>query len=173
MVSRQASVSEPRHVAAALRPVLEASGGWRARGYPIRQPRTGWYAERSNASFSLALANLTMPTAHLTVLSLKSDAPEWANSTLSVRIQVDRVGRPGPPGGGEREEGAGKSGKSGDGDVGVFAIDGHHGLRTSVHFPHKLRVPGGPALAGDAIRADFSLVSGSAFKIAGIAFCRT
>jgi hypothetical protein len=108
-----------------------------------------------------------MPTAHLTVLSLKSDAPEWANSTLSVRIQVDRVGR---PGGGEREESAGKSG---DGDVRMFAIDGHHGLRTSVHFPHKLRVPGGPALAGDAIRADFSLVSGSAFKIAGIAFCRT
>jgi hypothetical protein len=47
MVNRQASVSEPRHVAAALRPVLAASGGWRARGYPIRQPRTGWYAGRS------------------------------------------------------------------------------------------------------------------------------
>lgn len=134
-MNRQTSVYEPRHVDAALRPVLTGNQEWRAKGYPIRQPRTGWYAEQTNASFSLLLSNITMDASSLTILAMRSYGPEWVNSMLSVRIQVERnrVHQ------GEETE---DEGENGDGRR--FEIDGHHELRISIHFPHKFLLPGGP-----------------------------
>jgi hypothetical protein len=108
-----------------------------------------------------------MATTSLTVISMKSYGPEWANSTLQVRLTVTRE-QPRSGGGGEGQARPVESTSSQ-----TFTIDGYHETRTSVHFAHKLPLPGGetPANIGDAIQADFRLVSGSTFKIKGLAFC--
>jgi hypothetical protein len=53
----------------------------------------------------------------------------------------------------------------------VSKIKGYHESETSIHYPHKMELPGGGARVGDTVRATFQLVRGSAFKIAGIAMC--
>ena len=53
-----------------------------------------------------------------------------------------------------------------------YEVNGYHDTRTSIHIPHKFELPDGGAKKGDSIVANFRLVSGSYFKIAGLAFCR-
>jgi hypothetical protein len=57
------------------------------------------------------------------------------------------------------------------GEEASYEISGYHETRTSVHFPHKLQLPGGGAKVGDTIFVEAQLASGSNFKIAGMAFC--
>ena len=52
-----------------------------------------------------------------------------------------------------------------------YKVNGYHDTRTSIHIPHKFELPDGGAKKGDSIVANFRLVSGSYFKIAGLAFC--
>jgi hypothetical protein len=164
----RSSVAHPWHVQEAMEPVLVEATGWRAK--PVLQrrdpnqphPRTGWYGDAPNATFSLLLTNLTMATTSLTVISMKSYGREWANSTLQVQLTVTR----------DRGGGRGSGGRAPQATSSqTFTIDGYHETRTSAHFAHKLPLPGGPAGFGDTIRADSRLVSGSVFKIKGLAFC--
>ena len=58
-VNLMTGVSHPSHVNAMLKRVLVRNNGWKASDYPIRQPRSGWYAQRANAEFSFkAIASL-------------------------------------------------------------------------------------------------------------------
>jgi hypothetical protein len=155
VVNRMTGVSRPKDVNTKLKPVLKSSnGGWRAAGFPIRQPRTGWYANVANATFDLEYKNITLDSNFLTVLYLKSYASGYKDSLLIVTMEVTHQG-----------VGNGTSVSS------VSEIKGYHESKTSVHFPHKMELPGGGAQAGDTVQATFQLVSGYAFKIAGIALC--
>jgi hypothetical protein len=53
----------------------------------------------------------------------------------------------------------------------VSEIEGYHESKTSVHYPHRMELPGGGAQVGDMVRATFDLMSGAKFKVAGIAMC--
>jgi hypothetical protein len=90
-----------------------------------------------------------------TLFSLKSYGPDWIDSKLHVDIQV--IPAAGPDDGTEPLQ--------------VF-VDGYHNRTTSVPYPHRFRLPGNGARAGDTIRANFTLVNGTTFKIVGMAFCR-
>jgi hypothetical protein len=171
----RSSIAHPWHVDEAMEPFLVEANGWRAKpvvkrkAHPTRfHPRTGWFGDSPNATFTLLLTNLTMATTSLTVISMKSYGPEWANSTLQVRLTVTREQPRGGSGGAGQARRPGASSSSSSSSQ-TFTIDGHHETRTSVHFAHKLPLPGGetPANPGDTIRADFRLVSGSMFKIKG------
>ena len=154
MVNRMTGVSWPKDVNKELEPVLKSCNGWKATGFPIRQPRTGWYAEEANATFDQEYKNITLDSKFLTVLYLKSYSSGYKDSLLVVTMEVIHQGA-----------GIGTSVSS------ISEIKGYHESETSVHFPHKMELPGGGAQAGDTVRATFQLVSGSAFKIAGIALC--
>jgi hypothetical protein len=154
MVNRMTGVSRPKDVNKELEPLLRSSNGWKAAGFPIRQPRTGWYANAANATFDLEYKNITLESKFLTVLYLKSYTTGYKDSLLVVTMEVIPQGA-----------GNGTSVSS------VSEIKGYHESKTSVHYPHKMELPGGGAHAGDTVRATFQLVSGSAFKIAGIAMC--
>ena len=56
--------------------------------------------------------------------------------------------------------------------VAKYEITGYHETKTSIHVPHKFKLPNDGAKEGDKLQVNFHLVSGSYFKIAGLAFCR-
>jgi hypothetical protein len=154
MVNRLAGIERPKDVKKQLKPVLKSSNGWEATGFPIRQPRTGWYANLANATFDLEYKNISLESKFLTVLYLKSYSAGYKDSLLVVTMEVIH-------------QGAGNSTSASS----VSEIKGYHESKTSVHYPHKMKLPGGGARVGDTVRVTFQLVSGSVFKIAGIAMC--
>jgi hypothetical protein len=156
MAIHQESISEPSRVTAAMQFALMENRGWNASGEPFGNPRTGWYAETPEARFSLQISNITMTTGSIIILSMKSSGPAWVNSKLRVRIRVVR------PNSRNKTDDSGND----------YTVYGHHSARTSVHFPHKFAIPGGPADIGDTVRVECTLISGEMFKIAGMAFCR-
>lgn len=159
-VDHALSIYDPKHVTAALQPVLTASSGWHAKGNPIRQPRTGYYADEANATFALELTNIPMTTKFVTILSMKSYGIDFVGTQLNVSVVVVTTPRRGNDTVVVEESSA------------SFLVDGYHETRTTVHFPHKFALPGGGANPGDSIRVQVQLVSGRHFKIAGIALCR-
>jgi hypothetical protein len=90
-----------------------------------------------------------------TLLSFKSYGPNWIDSRLRVDIQVvPRSGadeRPGP--------------------MQLF-VDGYHDRTISAPYPHRFRLTGTGARAGDTVLANFTLVNGITFKIVGVTFCQ-
>jgi hypothetical protein len=160
MVNRQTAVFRPDHVNDVLRAVLKSNDGWVAKGYPIRQPRTGWLAVKENATFSLHIVNVTAETNFLTILSMKSYGPTWVGTKLVVEARVAHVGN------------NNNNNNSNPNDTtSSYEISGHHETKTSVLFPHKLQLPGGGAKVGDTIFVEAKLSGGSNFKISGMAFC--
>jgi hypothetical protein len=77
MVNQLTDISRPVHINNVLRAVLTSNDGWVAKGKPIQQPRTGWYAEKENATFSLKIHNVSVETNFLTLLTMKSYGPTW------------------------------------------------------------------------------------------------
>jgi hypothetical protein len=187
IVNRE-NIRTPQDVTDALEPALVRSSGWEAKNYStateMRAPGFGT-DNVPNASFELLVRNVTLPTRFLTVYNMKSYGPAFVGSKLALTARVERqqtaqksnspenlqqVQDP-PPGKNRstlrREE------EEDDGEVEArYEILGYHDLKTSVFFPHKFRLPGGGANAGDSILVRAQLVSGKSFKISGLAFCR-
>lgn len=86
----------------------------------------------------------------MTVMSMKSFGPNFVNTTLQVSVEVVR---------------------SANVTTAAYTIDGYHEPKTSIHVPHKFRLPGEGAKKGDKIIATATLLSGAYFKINGLAFC--
>merc|ERR1712079_578443 len=61
---------------------LLVNNGWAAEGYPIRQPREGWYTHTPNATFSIKIENIIVDTKYLVIFSMKSYSLKWKNSKL-------------------------------------------------------------------------------------------
>ena len=138
-----------------LKPVFKTSDGWAAAGKPIQNPRTGWYAQKANATFAMHYPIMEVPVQFLTIVSMKSYGPSWIGSKLEIKVTIDHP-----------------SNSTMLPDVSTYEIDGFHEIRTSVHFPHKFELPGNGASVGDNILLEAKLVGGSMFKINGIALCR-
>ena len=151
-----------------LKPIMDHviffNEGWDAAGLPIQQPRTGWYGNGENASFSMKLENVTVDTNFVILLTMKSYGPKFLKSKLAVLPSVVK----GPAAVMTRDFLNNRT-VDFENDA-VFLIDGYHDTKTSVHFPHKVMIPGG-AKVGDSIILDAKIVGGSHFKIAGLAFC--
>eukprot|EP00984_Skeletonema_dohrnii_P007992 scaffold2944_cov155-Skeletonema_dohrnii-CCMP3373.AAC.9 len=139
--------------------VLTSSAGWKAEGFPIKQPRAGFYAKEPNAHFSLKI-DASMETKYMTIMSMKSYGDNFKDTNLEVDVRIERKGDVAAAATAE----VAKSSK--------YEVTGYHETRTSIHVPHKFELPDGGAEIGDSIVVNFRLVSGSYFKIAGLAFCR-
>jgi len=167
MVGRSSSmVSDTGALNRKMNEVIFDNDGWASEGFPIRQPRTGWYSHIPNSTFSIKVENIEVDTRFLIVMSMKSYSEKWIGSKLAVTTTVVKnstvpdldLNR------------TGKVNWDGDGEDIKF-IDGYHDTRTSVHFVHKIELPDDGAKAGDSLILDAKLVRGSEFKIAGLAFC--
>mmetsp|Transcript_12790 Transcript_12790/g.26120 ORF Transcript_12790/g.26120 Transcript_12790/m.26120 type:complete len:678 (-) Transcript_12790:370-2403(-) len=146
--------------------VLLFNDGWLAEGYPVRQPRSGWYTHSPNSVFSMKLENIPASVNYVVILAMKSYSSKWVGSKLAISTTVvnDSVIPD------TETNHASRVNWDGNEDS-IFRIDGYHKTRTSVHFPHKVPIQGG-ASPGDSIIIDAKLTGGSEFKIAGIAFCQ-
>ncbi len=157
MVNRMTSVSTSEDVNKKLNEVLTSNTGWKAEGFPKRQPRAGFYAKETNAHFSLKI-DVSMETKYMTIMSMKSYGDNFKNTNLEVDVTIQEKGAS------TSAETTKKSSK--------YEVTGYHETKTSIHVPHKFELPDGGAKKGDIIVVNFRLVSGSYFKIAGLAFCR-
>mmetsp|Transcript_640 Transcript_640/g.856 ORF Transcript_640/g.856 Transcript_640/m.856 type:complete len:638 (-) Transcript_640:172-2085(-) len=138
--------------------ILRFNRGWKAEGYPVRSPKTGWYTHSPNAMFSLTIPNITVDTKYAVLLTMKSYSPAWIGSKLAVTLGVIKANETNQ----EKPE---------EGDMLTYNIEGYHTTKTSVHFPHKFLFPGSGAKVGDSLFMNARMVRGSEFKIAGLAFC--
>jgi len=164
MVNRQTDIMRPNDIVRHLAPILRSNQGWKATGKPIQQPRTGWYAQEANATFTLEVLP-TFQTNFLTIVSMKSYGPTFVGSKLLVTISVRGSIFP-------NTTTNSSQGNNTDAII-MHVIDGYHSTKTSVHFPHKLKLPGDiGANIGDSVLVEVKLVGGSSFKINGFAFCR-
>lgn len=154
MVNRTTGVSRPRDMERVLFHVLKSYQGWRAHGFPIRQPRTEWYLV--NASFSLAFENVKVGSRFPTVLCLKSYTDSYKGTVVRIDMEVVHLDT---------------KNNSTSTQPSSSEIQGYHSSQTSVHFPHKMFFPNGGAQVGDTVRVKSALSSGQVFKVTGIALC--
>jgi len=151
IISDVLGISRPEHLQSFIEPKLKSNYGWKAKGNPIVNPRTGWYVDQpSNATFTMEIEP-ELATNILTIISMKSYSDKWKQSLLKVSISVVKK----------------------DNSIASreYTISGYHEMETSVHYTHKLALPEEGAKPGDLISVKFEMLSGSEFKIAGMAFC--
>ena len=86
---------------------------------------------------------------------MKSYGDNFKDTNLEVDVRIERKG----------------GSESTEIQTAKYKVNGYHDTKTSIHIPHKFELPDGGAKKGDSIVANFRLVSGSYFKIAGLAFC--
>lgn len=156
MVNKLAGVMRPKDIDNAFSSVMKSSVGWEATGHFYKFPRLGYYAQEANASFVLEIP-VTSPTLYFTVLSTESYGPNFIDSNLHIDVEIKRDA---------------ESTELDCNTTASYDVEGYHEIETSSHEPHKFRLPGGGANAGDIIFFNAVLTSGSYFKIAGLAFCK-
>eukprot|EP00985_Skeletonema_marinoi_P028377 scaffold24732_cov139-Skeletonema_marinoi.AAC.1 len=125
--------------------VLTSSTGWKAEGFPIKQPRAraGFYAKEPNAHFSLKI-EASIETKYMTIMSMKSYGNNFKDTNLEVDVRIERKGDDAAAATAE----VAKSSK--------YEVTGYHETRASIHVPHKFELPDGGADIGDSIVANFS-----------------
>lgn len=149
MSNRVTGIEWPRDIDRVLKPKLTHVDGWVADGYPIRHPRTGWYAKKENATFSLKILVSDLEVSALTVVIMQSYGPTFVGTTLSMTVRI------------ERGAVVGGNYTSTTDLQASYEVSGYHDIQTSVHVPFTFPIPGGaPAQVGDTIFFDASLTSG-------------
>mmetsp|Transcript_2072 Transcript_2072/g.2333 ORF Transcript_2072/g.2333 Transcript_2072/m.2333 type:complete len:278 (+) Transcript_2072:499-1332(+) len=162
----------------------DESSGWKVTGYPVRTPRTGWYADTANATFELRVPIL-VPTHTLTIVSMKSYGPTWIGSKLAVTVTIRRASSSSENKNNNKNNSTTTNSTTtttstsplddldNHDTTATYEIDGFHDIQTSVHFPHKFPLPGKDGAAvGDEVIVRARLIGGSTFKINGLALCR-
>ena len=147
MVNRMTSVADATDVNRKMNEVLVTNVGWKAEGNLVKQPRAGWYAKEAGAHFSVKI-DAAFDTKFVTVMIMKSYGPNFLDTRLEIDFRMP---------------------------FGVNVthdITGYHETKTSIHVPQKFELPNGGITKGESLLVEFRLVSGSYFKIAGLAFCR-
>ena len=150
MVNRMTRVSWPKDIDLVLQPNLVANERWKAAGYPIRQPRTGWLAGGRGSWFELAFTGIPAAVQHVTVIYMKSYSELWHNATLQISCFTERP-------------------QTNTTTTLQHLVSGYHLEETSILTPSKLKLP--PNQAGDTLRLKFELIQGETFKITGLALC--
>ena len=121
-------------IRAQMNEVLLQKNGWVAEGFPVRQPRSGWYSHTANSTFSFKIENTTVNTNYIVINSMKSYSEKWKGSKLGVSVSIfddpvvpeTALNREGAVNWDEKDE--------------IYLIDGFHEIKTSVHFTHKIPV---------------------------------
>jgi len=167
VVNHMAGFATKQQVNEKMTQVLLRNNGWVADGFPIRQPRAGWYAHTPESDFSIMIKDLPIVIKYVVILSMKSYSRKGVNSKLEGSTRVIK--------GGGRKDDINEQELLIDwsdkiADKKISYIDGYQDIKTSVHFPHKISIPE-DAKVGDSIILNAKLVGGQEFKIAGIAFC--
>ena len=152
MVNTTFGINWPKDLKQAMEPTLTHVDGWVAMGEKIKKPRTGWYAQKEYASFTITVPDIETETNFLTILSMQSYGPTFVDSLLQVDVTVLHADRNGKH---TRDR---------------FEIEGYHVFKSSVHYPFKFQLEEG-ANPGDTIILEARLIGGSMFKIAGIMLC--
>lgn len=160
LVNRISSVRDENTLNKKMNEVLASNVGWKADGNLGKNLGLGWFAQEANAHFSLKIDNVAIATKYVTIVSMESYGDNFQNTTLEVDVRIEKL-----------EQAAAAMASAGMA-VAKYKITGYHTTKTSIHVPHKFELPNGGALVGDSIVVDFHLVSGSYFKIVGLAFCR-
>lgn len=140
-----------------MKKVVIENRGWEADGDPIVNPRTGWYANETNATFTLQLNNVGLDINFVLVYSMKSYGPKFKDSKIRVTTNVTT----------SREDAI----KSEETNF-FHDVDGFHETRSSIHYPHKIPISDGGAKVGDTLTFKAELIGGNHFKMAGLAFCK-
>ena len=166
MVGKGTGVNVVEELRQRIQPVLYSSDGWEIAGRPVQNPRTGWYARRTNATFEIRVPATDAPMHFLTIMSMKSYGPDWIGSKLNVEVTIQS------PFESANTTAAAAVQPPDDAATASYEIDGYHEIKTSVHFPHKFKLPGNGARIGDVVILKAKLVGGVTFKINGIALCR-
>jgi hypothetical protein len=166
-----ATLYTPQAIADALQPVLVRQLGWTIRDGTVWTSPC-FATDMSNATFELAVRNVSAPVQHLTVFYTRSYLPTFQQSKLVLTVRVESL----PPSSREQTTSSASpplpQPRPPQGEVDVYEISGHHEFKTSVNYPIQFRLPGSGARVGDTIHVEARLVSGQEFKIAGLAFCR-
>lgn len=124
MQSRMTSVATSEDVNKKMNEILTSNTGWKAEGYPERQPRAGFYAKEENAHFSLKIDS-SMQTKYMTILSMKSYGDNFKDTALEVDVRIERKG----------------GSESTETQTAKYKINGYHDTKTSIHIPHKFELP--------------------------------
>jgi hypothetical protein len=120
--------------------------GWSALGNPIRAPKTGWFATRANATFSILVRAKEFPIRKVSFLYVKSSSREWESSRVNVTLTVVP-----------------------DMETEVHGeLDGVHDAETAIVYKSTFDVD---VKVGETMNASFALVGGSMFKFTGMLFC--
>lgn len=169
IVNNMAGFGTKQQVNEKMSQVLLRNNGWAAEGYPVRQPRSGWYTHTPESDVSIMIKDSPIVIKYVIILSMKSYSAKWESSKLAVSTTVIK-GQ-----GGIKKDEINEQELLIDWDGNIddkklFYIDGYQDIKTSVHFPHKIPISE-EAKVGDSIILSAKLVGGQEFKIAGIAFC--
>jgi hypothetical protein len=129
-----------------LTPYLTSNQNWKPAGYPIRSPKLGWDAQATNATFELSVPVTSRGAKAFTLVFMQSYGEVWKNSTLHGSLHVDGWANPFE-----------------------FSVSGYHEQHTSVAVTSKFTIP--TIHEGERATMKFQLLSGSTFKILGMALC--
>ena len=169
-VNRITNVGTKRHVTDSIVPYLstptKSLQGWRAEGFPIKPPRTGWVPYQGIGSYFELKLNIQNKVCHyFTVLVMTSYGDLWMDSTIQFTVSVL------PASNQLTEEATSAASKQPSSLVTyVHSIPGYHDQPTSIIIPHKFKLPA-PATYGDTVVARFELIQGKTAKICGMALC--
>ena len=141
MVNTMTSVATSNDVNKKMSEVLTSNTGWKAEGNRIKQPRAGFYAKEPNAHFSLKI-DVSIETKYITIMSMKSYGDNFKDTKLEVDVRIESKEE--APSAAEAEEAK-------------YEVYGYHETRTSIHEPHKFKLPNGGAKKGDSLVVDFRL----------------
>jgi hypothetical protein len=153
MFNRNSKVVYSEDIDREMKDVLAHNDGWVAKGHADTKNKTGWYAMKHNATFSLKILVSKVEPSYFTIVIMQSYGPSFVGTNLAMDLRVQHAA-------------------GGNDDQTSYQVSGYHKLKTSVHVPHKFLIPGGRAAVGDTIYLDATLTSGAHFKVSGLLFCK-
>lgn len=120
-------------------------GGW--------QNKLGYVAQHANASMTLRMENIAGRVKKLTLHSLQSYGPKWANSTARFTLKWNHS-------------------QSGEKYETFFDVLGYHNQNTSIAKPFILDLgPDHIAQKGSTVDLHVDLIGGTTFKINALMIC--
>jgi hypothetical protein len=166
MVNRVAKITTQEHVNQALEPYLVATNGWKATGFPIKKPHTGWYASGRDSWFELVFNAIPPSVRTLHVIYMKSYSEKWHNATVSIDCSIGIQTE-------ARSKGVVPPTKNSSAASAQYFLSGYHVEETSILVPAKYQLPSISIGSTETLKLTlkFRLVVGETFKITGIGLC--
>jgi hypothetical protein len=163
MVNRVAKVTTREHVNQALKPYLIGAKGWEASGFPIKKPRTGWFAKGRGSWFELAFDGIPSSVKNLHIIYMKSYSEDWYNATVSIDCSISAQAE---------VNSIGAIPSISTAESLLHYLSGYHVAETSILVPATLPLPlHNISTERVKLTLKFKLIEGETFKITGIGLC--